>query len=397
MYIIKLKKIVLIQNTELGWHLALSTFLTWLMSAYQKSESFSFDLICWYVDQEDQIKQIRKNITIYEMWTAYNKIRDNIRFTWKSFRTLKILNKSKKIDIIHCLYPNSSLQAAVLYKIFIDRKVKILYDVRSPRIEMAFANKWISASKQRIKKCMHFSEKVLIQYVDYFVFISEWTQNYYEEKYTLSVKDTVSIIPTWVDVQLFSYTPSLEEKAKTRQSLWISPKEKVIWYVWTISKMRELSLFFKNQCNWIKQNTVKFVIIWDGDDLYDLKKVINECDLDNKCSVLWKMKQSELIPYMHIFDYWLCHLPDIFVFSNSFPLKIVEYIAAWIPVIASNSKAHVSIQQKLKNIWIYDTWFSDIPFDEIQLQWFIPEKNIIQYSRENLRLLYTTIYENLSQ
>jgi Glycosyltransferase Family 4/Glycosyl transferases group 1 len=366
------------------------------MSAYKKSDSFSFDLICWFVDTEDQVKQIRKNITIHEMWTAYNKIQDNIRFTWRSFHQLRLLNKTQKIDIIHCLYPNSSLQAAVLYKFCIDRKVKILYDVRSPRIEMAFANKWISASKQRIKQCMHFSEKILLKYVDYFVFISEGTKQYYQEKYALLTQDAVSIIPTWVDIQKFSCELSSEQKVKIRQSLWISSIEQVIWYVWTVSKMRELSLFLKKQSNWIKENTVKFVIIWDGDDLHDLKIIINECGLDEKIIVLWKLKQSDLIPYMHIFNYWRCHLPDIFVFSNSFPLKIVEYIAAWIPVIASKSKAHVSIQQKLKNIWIYDTGFSDIPFDQIKHQWFVPEKNIVQYSRENLRLLYTTIYENLS-
>lgn len=392
-----MKNIVVVQNTELGWHLALSTFLTWLLRYYKQSPRFTFSVVCWYVDKEDAIEQIRKQMHIYEMWTAYNKIRDNIRFTVKCFRQLSRLNKTLKIDIIHCLYPNSSLQAAVLYKIFVDRKVNIVYDVRSPRIEMSFANQWISASKQRIKTIMHLSEKLLIRFVDYFVFITEWTKWYYHEKYAPKRQDEkVSIIPTWVDVQQFSPWCSSQEKRALRKKLWIAPSEKVIWYVWTISKMREMSLFLSQQSDWIKNNAVKFIFIWDGDDLPHLKQMMNALELQDKCIFLWKMQQSELIPYMHIFDYWRCHLPDIFVFSNSFPLKIVEYIAAGIPVIASTCTAHITIQQKLKNIWIYKHWFADIPFDEINTQWFIYDSTILTYNRENLRLLYMHIYENLS-
>lgn len=377
--------------------MALSTFLTWLMRYYTKLPSYSFDLLCWYVDKEDQIKQIRKNMRIHEIWTTYNSIRDNIRFTWKSFLCLRALNKTQKIDIIHCLYPNSSLQAAVLYKLCVDSKVKIIYDVRSPRIEMAFANHWISSSKQRIKTVMHRSERVLTRFVDYFIFITEWTKQYYQEKYALHIRhNAVSIIPTWVDVRKFSQTVSTPEKIRLRKKLWIKSTQKVLWYVWTISKMREISLFLKNQSHWIKTNPLTLVLIWDGDDLDAVKQVIQECWLQEKCLVLWKMKQSELIPYMHLFDYWRCHLPDIFVFSNSFPLKIVEYIAVWIPVIASNSKAHRSIQQQLKNIWIYEQWFADIPFDDLDVQWFLPDAHILSYNRENLRLLYMNIYETLS-
>lgn len=336
-------------------------------------------------------------MTIHEIWTTYNSIRDNIRFTWKSFLQLCALNKTQKIDIIHCLYPNSSLQAAVLYKLCVDRKVKILYDVRSPRIEMAFANHWISSSKQRIKTVMHLSERVLTRFVDCFVFITEWTKQYYQEKYALHFcNDAVAIIPTWVDVHQFSQAVSPAEKTRLRKKLWIAADQKVLWYVWTISKMREISCFLKQQSQWIKNNPLTLVLIWDGDDLDTVKQVIQEYWLHEKCVVLWKMKQSELIPYMHLFDYWRCHLPDIFVFSNSFPLKIVEYIAVWIPVIASNSKAHRSIQQQLNNIWIYEQGFADIPFDHIDVQWFLHDDNIMHYDRENLRLLYMHIYDNLS-
>ena len=60
-----------------------------------------------------------------------------------------------------------------------------------------------------------------------------------------------------------------------------------------------------------------------------------------------KLPQSELIPYMHIFDYGRCHLPDIFVFQNSFPLKILEYSSVGIPVLCSQIKAHEDIKQQL--------------------------------------------------
>ncbi|MEI8008543.1 MAG: hypothetical protein WCI00_03865 [bacterium] len=69
------------------------------------------------------------------------------------------------------------------------------------------------------------------------------------------------------------------------------------------------------------------------------------------------MPQSEVINHIQLFDYGLCHLPDIFVFRNSFPLKILEYLAAGKKVLCSTIKTHLILKQNFENeIIIYQKY-----------------------------------------
>ena len=178
-----MKIIFILENTEIWWHLALSVFLTSLLHTYQWWKYFDFNLICGSIENENEISHLRENIhRIFPTKTWLYSIKDNILFSWRSFKILFQENKKNKIDIVHCFYPNSSLLAGILFKLFVSKKTKILYDVRSPWIEMSFANKWISKKKAFIKYIMHFEERILTKFVDYFVFITEWTKEYYKKK-----------------------------------------------------------------------------------------------------------------------------------------------------------------------------------------------------------------------
>lgn len=169
-------------------------------------------------------------MSMYEMKTAYNKITDNILFTIRAFRQLLQIHAQKKIDVIHALYPNSSLQVAVLFKICVSRKTRIIYDVRSPRIEMSFANAHIHKAKLFFKWLMHLSEYILIKWVNYFVFITKGTQEYYKQKYAMPEMAT-TILPTGVDIAKFSLELTEQEKLSLRERLGIGKDDIVIGYV----------------------------------------------------------------------------------------------------------------------------------------------------------------------
>lgn len=385
------KRIVLLQNTELWWHLALSTFLTWLLQRYTSSDEYTYDLICGSIEREDQLWSIPQVITVHPLWTQYNKIVDNFRFTRKAFQMLRRLHKEQPIDILHGLYPNSSLQAMVLFKWFVHRKVKLIYDVRSPWIEMSFANAHISYAKWLIRWCMHMSEKILTKRADYFVFISAWTQQYYTEKYALSFSaTTVSVIPTGVDVEKFSLNISADEKQAMRNKLGIANTTKIIWYVGSISKMRCMSDYIVSQQDKLKSADICFLMIGAGDDLEDMQAMVDTYWLSEKFIFLGKMPQSDLIPYMHIFDYGWCHLPDIFVFQNSFPLKILEYLAVDMPVVCSDIHAHRVIQDAFPaSVSIYaddmlSVWGETWTVDRAKL--------VADYDWQSLVKKYDTIY-----
>lgn len=387
------RNIFIIQNTEIWWHLALSIFLTNLLWFYNK-DKYNLNLICWNIDNEEEIIDIKTKFSIFVLDTWLYKILDNLKFSYKALFILIKENRKQKIDILHCFYPNSSLMWIIIFKLLFNRKVKVIYDVRSPWIEMSFFNNHLSKKKWFIKKLMHFSEYFLISFVDYFVFITDWLKDYYQKQYNLKLNNNFNIIPSWVNVNKFNINLKENEKQILLRELNIKEEELVIWYVWTLSKLRELSKFVKNNISWIRDSNIKFLFIWEWDDKNELMNIIDKNNISKKFIFLWRMKQSNLIKYVQIFDYWLAHIPKLFIFENSFPLKILEYLASWKKILWTDLNAHIEIKKEFENeIIIYK---NKVDFSKLK-----KEKNhnlnkiIYSYDWSNLYNKYEIIYNEM--
>ena len=390
-----MKRIFILENTEIWWHLALSTFLTNLLSKYQWWDDFDFNLICWKIENESEISEIKKNISkIFTTQTWLYSIKDNILFSWRAFKMLVKEHNKQKINIVHCFYPNSSLFAGVLFKILISWKVRLIYDVRSPWIEMSFANKWISRKKMFIKHIMHLEERILTKFVNHFVFITEWTKDYYGKRYHIKLKNNYSVIPSWVDVAKFNVSLSTEARTSLQVSLWIDEKDIIIGYIGNMSSMRELPRFIEDNLQGIQQFSWKFLFIGDGNDVGNIKDIITKNDLWDKFIFLDKMPQSEVIQYIQLFDYWLCHLPNIFVFRNSFPLKVLEYLAAGKKILVSDIKTHREIRCSFPNeVTVYDTSINYWSLNKLTIR---ANEKIWLYDRWTLTKEYFNIYKKIA-
>ena len=383
-----LPHIVLIQNTSFGGHLALSTFLTGLVSRYQKIDA-CYTLFCGKQERTDHTTEIH----IQSMDTAYNTLLGNLLFSWRAFFALIRAHRQQKISILHCFYPHSSLIAAVCFKYLFAKHAKIIYDIRSPRIEMSFANHHVRHAKRVIKHLMHFIEKILIRFVDQFVWITDWVKSYYERMYKISPTIPAAIIPTGVDVEKFGRPCSDEERSSLRKKLSVPDDHQIICYVGTISKMRQMSSFLSSQASHIRTIPVTFVMIWWGDDLLPMQQIVQEMQLTDQFRFLGVLAQAELVAYMQIADIGRCHLPDIFVFQHSFPLKILEYLAAWLPVLCSDIAAHRAIASRFpQEIVVYtpETFLTaPLPCNRTQ------NPHIREYDRTYLYRQYNSIYHTL--
>ena len=342
------QNIFIIENTELGSHLPLSVYLTDLLKKFVLSKNLNLNLI---ISQSENIPQeIRNRVSrINQINVSLYSVKGNLKFSWQAFQILKRENRKQKIDIIHCLYPNSSLLAAVLFKIFCNWKTKIIYDVRSPWIEMSCARGYINKKIAPLYKfILYLEEFFLTRFVNYFVFITEGLKKYYAKKIFINLRKS-KVIPSGVDTNLFTFRES-----NVRQKYGIKETDILLGIIGTLGKERELEFLIKAFGKlWQTDKRYKLMIVGDGRARESLESLVKALKIDNNIIFTGKINHQLVPDYISSFDMGICHLPDIFVFRQSFPLKILEYLSCGIPVLASDIKAHREIAENLKNIYLY--------------------------------------------
>jgi len=380
-------KICIAQNVNISEHLALSTYLRSISGYLAKKDNIEASLVTLKGLQTP--KHLPKSIKLYEINGNLYSITGNIRYCLGLYKKLKEINKEKSIDIIHCLYPNSALLGAVLFK-RISPTVKILYDIRSPWIDMSVARGSVSRYIAPFySKAAYFSEKKLSHHADGFIFITEGLKKFYEDKIKLDSKPA-NIIPSGIDIELFRKMASKKIKGDYN----LSDQNFIIGYVGGISKTRQLD-FALRAFSHISNVKYRLMFVGEGDDKQNLEKLARELQIQDRVIFTGSVRYEDVPHYISAFDVGLCHLPDVFVFRHSYPMKILEYLACGIPVLASKIEAHENISRELSNVYIYNSPESFIQqVKEISLERNVPT-NLDEYRWESICDSIVQMYEQL--
>lgn len=346
----KIKKhVCVIQNVELGTTEALSVFLTNITKNFSADKTI-VDLIVSDATKapKDLLKQVQ---SIYTTKTKLYSILDNFIFSLKTFRALRKIQKSLYIDVIHCIRPNSSLLGAVFFKFFINPNVKIIYNVRGPWIDVAILRKHVDPSVSKLfKHVAYFSEFVLSKFVWRFVFVSIPLRDYYSRKLKLKSEKTF-VIPPGVDLTHFIY----KQDDSMRRRLSNNQDDIIIGHVGGLAFERDLAfLIYAFKQLHQKNSNCKLVFVGDGPAKKQLEALSSKLELSQSILFTGSVDRENVPKYLSAFDIGICHLPDTLAYRCSFPLKILEYLACGLPVLASNIVAHAEIAKSLHNVYLYD-------------------------------------------
>ena len=139
------------------------------------------------------------------------------------------------------------------------------------------------------------------------------------------------------------------------------------------------------------------MFIGKGGDTENLKDLVKKESLDDKVIFIETVPHKEIPKYISSFNFGLCHLPDVFVFRSSFPLKILEYLASEIPVLASDMPANNEISKKLKFVYLYKNspknfikTFKDA-CEKVKMQKSL-KQNLYAYDWKSIKNKYYEIY-----
>ena len=352
-----MKRIFIIQNTPLNEPLPLSVFITNLLKNFSNKEVYELNLI---IAKSDSIPEDIKSLfeKIYEIESDTYSIKDNFKFSFKVKSILKKEHKFKKISIVHCFYPNSSLLGAVFFKIFNNRKVKIIYDIRSPWIDMSVERGFINKFASPIyKKLLYFEEKILCKFVKSFVFVTPGLLEYYSKKVKIKKSQKTIAIPSGVDLDLFK-----KNRSDIRKQYNIGKNDILICSIGGIAKIRKLDEFLIIYKEIIKRiKNTKLLFVGDGDLLDQLKEKSRFLGLSDFIIFTGSISHTDIPKYISSSNYGLNYLPDIFIYRHSFSLKTLEYLGCEVPVIATKIKSNVEISKQLNGIFFFSN--SDDLFD----------------------------------
>ena len=345
-----MKRVFVIQNTPLGEPLPLSVFLTNLLRQIVVRREHRWNLIVGGGEPPDPIPGSSERV--FNLPTSTYSIFGNIRFAWMTWRILARENRRQRIDVIHCFYPNSSLMGVFLFRIFSGSRAPVLYDVRSPWIDMSIARGFIGKSWSALyRSVLYIAEKFLCRRVSEFVFVTEGLAEYYRKKVRIRSTRDVSVIPSGVDLNLFRAVPT-----DARRRLGVAENDIMICSVGGIASVRKQDEFlpiFKEVL--VQVPEARLVFVGEGDLLPRLKEKTAELDLAQFIVFTGSVPHQEVPEIISACDFGLSHLPDMFVHRHNFSLKILEYLACGVPVLASRIDSNVAIAGTLAGVHIYDT------------------------------------------
>ncbi len=343
-----MRTVVVIQNTTLADNYGLSSYLRNLAKNLATKKDLRVHLICSSGPSNSSV--CPPEIVLHEVSTSTYSPIDNLKFTAQAYQILKKIQRMGGVEIIHCLYPNSSVLAAVLFKLTKSKKITIVYDLRSPWLHIAIERGSIPKLLGKpLLVAGYASEFFLSIFVDKFIFITEGLRNHYERRLWRRGKPYI-LIPSGIDISEFTQPSS----RNVRRGLGVAQDAEIVGYVGVLSSMRQLTSVIDAFAA-SKNSKAVLVLIGDGDALSDLREYVKNHGLEERVKLPGRIPYAEVHNYIDQFSSGICHLPDTFVFRRSYPMKILEYLAAGKPVLASKLLAHEEIAKAFpENVFIYN-------------------------------------------
>jgi glycosyltransferase involved in cell wall biosynthesis len=249
------------------------------------------------------------------------KDRNSILKTWLGlFFCLKSVIQRKKITNLHpwCT-PAGAI--AVLLKLFVNKKLKLVVDSYEPHAEaMVENNTW---KKNGIKfKILFRLEKLQAKYADHLIFAAHGMQDYVSKKYHVNVK-SYFVKPACVDLSLFNV--STVEKKENMITCIYAGKFGGIY-------LEDEAFEFIKTCYAFWGTKFKFLLLSNVSESY-LKEQAERFDFPRTIIENKFVPHSEVAKHMESADFAICPVKPVPSKKYCSPIKTGEYWACGLPVV----------------------------------------------------------------
>lgn len=241
------------------------------------------------------------------------------------FKLIRII-KAGKYDVVHVF----NLMGCSLLPIFCRKQEQWILDIRTGAIFSKirkYIYDWFTASESKCydKVCM-------------------LNENCRKALFGRRKEKNVCIIPLGADVERFT-------KIKRDKIFWrkygIKENVRVLIYCGKIDKTRQLEVLLRAYKRVLetenKQELLLVVVGGDGEDLNRLKEDLVRLCLGNRVMCVGKIPYRDVADYIANADLGLAYIPKNSLYDAQPPLKTCEYLAASLPVVATNTMGNMEV------------------------------------------------------
>lgn len=250
--------------------------------------------------------------------------------------------RREKFDIIHVFY----FTGASLLPIFCKKNGKWVLDIRSGRL-----NRGIKGILYN--KLIKFESK----FFDLVIVVNEGLKN---KLFKNDKGERIKILPLGANLKKL-------RAVKVDRSFWkiygVELESLILIYIGDFHRTRHLEnllMAFKIVCKNFKRKNLRLVLVGGKDkDRKFLKELTKELSIDSKVIFLGIVPYNIIPSLLKNSDIGLSYIPKSNIYDVQPPLKTFEYLAASLPVVATNTKAHLEFLKNRENAIIS----SDDPVD----------------------------------
>lgn len=130
--------------------------------------------------------------------------------------------------------------------------------------------------------------KIVFWWADILICVSNVSKEFVNSSFT---KNHVDVVYRWLDLSEFSNDNSIKQKF---------PGKIIVWFVWRVFKWKNVESLVNAYYSLDKetQSKVQFVVVWDWENLKNVKTL----DIENKIYFTWGVDPKQAIKYQSNFD-----------------------------------------------------------------------------------------------
>ena len=207
------------------------------------------------------------------------------------------------------------------------KKVRIHYDLRTLPVD-------IHSLKEKFNHLISWKlHNYLFKNVpDSYSFITERIKKSMEDAFKFKLKEKYCFWSSGVNLNI------CVTNAKQKENDYIN-----LFYHGSITSNRGIGTLIKSVSLLSPDYNIKLIIVGDGKDLYEMKKLADSLEIIKKVEFLGFVLYENIGQYISQADICVCPLPNRIEWNVSSPIKIFEYMAFGKPIICTKIPAHYDI------------------------------------------------------